>query len=65
MGGARTVSQEAILITAIADYLDALAEKQPTRETKRALRVAAANVRAGLFVSKGAERANNPLGVIQ
>ena len=40
------------LVGSIADYINAQAEKQPSRETKRALQVAADNVRAGLFMGQ-------------
>lgn len=40
------------LVGDIADYINGQAEKQSSREIKRALQVVADNVRAGLFMEQ-------------
>lgn len=52
------------LIGSIADYLDLLAGKQPERTARRALQVAAANVRAGLFISTTGAAEGNASAVV-
>ena len=52
------------LVCSIADYLDSLAALQPSRTAKRALLVASANVRAGLFESTGAARGQQSRAVV-